>query len=609
MSRLAELLPFNAGETLASYCSRLAAACGYRHARSFGTDLGFRFQGLAVGDELDVNTFASVLGVSRPSLSPGVVITGDLMTILAGQRLTRAYVQRNRLRFCPHCIRDDELYLDGRRGFRGYGRLEWLVSPIRACRQHGVRLVTSAIKPESRLHHDFAANLAAESLGAGTIEATTDPMEPDLLQEYVESRIRNNGTRPQWLESFPLYAVVKLSETIGASERHGIHFHARSLDEQEWSTCAGAGYRILRGGELDFRDYLKNQLKPFLTAKGDMGGRVVFGRLYERLAHETSDEAYDPIRDIMRDVALNNLPLGPGDDFFGPITERRIHSLHTASKEFGIHEKTLGKLLTNAGLVPSPRDDNSLERILIDAEGMKKFAADVAGGLGGAEARAHLGAHRVQFDLLLKHRFIEPHDGDRTETQLPVLRRFRSEDLDNFLARLRSAVTCADDEGLSDISTAMKKAVCSFATVVNLLLDRKLQKVALAENFHGIAAVRVDALEVKEKTRTEDHGCFSLRFVASQIPAREHVVKSLIEGGRLEAVRRRNWATRAIQLFVEPDVLFAFKREFVSLGNLATQLRRRSSNIRRDLENLEVKPAFIAAGMPFYRRSEIFPVL
>lgn len=605
MTRLAELLSFNAGETLASYCSRLAAACGYRHARSFGTDLGFRFQGVAVGDEVDVNTFASVLGVSRPSLSPGVVITGDLMTIIAGQRLSRAYVQRNRLRFCPSCIRDDELHLDGRRGFRGYGRLAWLVTPIRACRQHGVRLITSPIEPESRLHHDFAANLAAASFAAGTFEAAAAPMEPDLLQEYVESRIRNTGARPQWLEAFPLYVVVKLSETIGASERHGIHFHARSLDEQEWSACAGVGYRILRGGELGFRDYLESQLKRFRTTKGDMGGRVVFGRLYERLAHETSDEAYDPIRDIMRDVALNNLPLGPGDDFFGPVTERRIHSLHTASKEFGIHWKTLEKRLRNAGWAPLPADDNPLERILINAEALKNFTADVTGGLGGVEARAHLGAHRVQFDLLLKHRFIEPHGGDRAEAQLPVLKRFRTEGLNDFLARLRLAVTCADDESLSDISTAMKKAVCSFATIMNLVLDRKLQKVALAENFHGIAAIRVDALEVAAMTRPEDHGCYSLRFVASEIPAKEQVVKSLIEGGRLEAVRLRNWATRAIQVVVEPDVLSAFKREFVSLGNLARQYGRRSANIRRDLENLEVQPAFIAAGMPFYRRSDI----
>ncbi|MBS3649408.1 TniQ family protein [Pseudaminobacter sp. 19-2017] len=143
MNRLAELLPFNAGETVASYCSRLAATCGYRHARSFGFDLSFRFQGLAIGDEPELEKFASILDVSASSLSPGAVVTNGHMNVLACEKLTRSHMERQRLRFCPFCVQDDERDKGGRRGFRSYGRLSWLVKPIRACRHHGARLITS----------------------------------------------------------------------------------------------------------------------------------------------------------------------------------------------------------------------------------------------------------------------------------------------------------------------------------------------------------------------------------------------------------------------------------------------------------------------------------
>ncbi len=68
--------------TVASHCSRIAAACGYENAKTFASQHGYRFQGLAVGNENDLAAFASLLGASRQSLSRGVVRTEVRITTL-----------------------------------------------------------------------------------------------------------------------------------------------------------------------------------------------------------------------------------------------------------------------------------------------------------------------------------------------------------------------------------------------------------------------------------------------------------------------------------------------------------------------------------------------
>tara|TARA_R110002020_G_scaffold298211_1_gene514029 strand:+ start:26027 stop:27856 length:1830 start_codon:yes stop_codon:yes gene_type:complete len=606
MTRLSELAYFNTHETVASYCSRLASACGYRHARSFAADLGFRFQGLAVGDTEEIAKFASIVGVPVPHLEPGIVTTNDRLNIVGGQTLTRAFMQRQRLRFCPLCLLDDERKKSGRRGFRSFGRVEWLVKAIRCCEEHNVPLLTMEKDPAPMFLHDFAANLPP----FGDIRRFSQDagyMRPDSLQIYVRGRIYGWQTQVCWLDNLPLYVAVRLCETVGASERHGTHFRTRDIDEVEWSACAGLGYDILHGGENDFRTHLKENIARFFRRTGDVGGRSIFGRLYEGIAHETDDKAYDSIRTIMRDVAMDNLPLGPGDDFFGPVTERRLHSVQSAAKEFGVHPKRLRKMLVNSSMIPAGEATKTFERILLEASLMEKFAFEAQTSLDVPEAKARLGAGRVQFESLVKSGLIEPIGGNRTGADfVPTDRRFIPSELDGLVKRLRAAVT-VDEEGpdLVDIATAVTKANCKFMEIVDLLLARKLCKVRWDGTRTGIAAIRVDVDEVKAATRTEHHGCIPIAELQMRLPASYRIVVALIESGRLPSVKRRNPVKRHMQTVVEPEALASFKKEFVSLGNLATAKRTRTWSLKREIEELMIKPEFDAGGMLFYRKRDV----
>lgn len=604
MNRLSEIINFNAGETVASYCSRLAAACGYRHARSFGADLGFRFQGLAVGRNDDIEKFRSVVGVPTSFLAPGIISSDNRFNLVAGQLLSRASVQRQRLRFCPYCVLGDECLKGGRRGFRSFGRVDWLVKSIRCCEDHRVQLVTCEMDPPPVFVHDFAANLA--QLGdVRRMLPDVEFMKPDSLQGYVKERLRGKQTEAAWLDSLPLYVAVRLCETVGTAERHGTHFHTSDINEHEWSACAGTGYDLLRGGEQAFRDYLRRQVRCFYGKLSEMGGRSIFGRLYERLAHETEDKAFDPIRQIMRDVALDSLPLGPGDEFFGPVTERRLHSVQSASVEFGVHPKRLRKALVNEGLIPAEDKTKTCERILLDAKTMRRFTLEVKSSLNVPDAKAYLGAERVQFETLVKHGFIRPVGGNGESAEIAVDRRFSPDDLDTLLRRLKAADTGADNSGLSTLREVTSKAGCTFAEVIELVLSGTLAKVSWASGEPGLAAIRLNADEIKAKTIGDDHGCFSLRQLETVIPASSKIIKALVEVGRLPSVKRRNPVKRNMQTLIEPSALEAFTKQYLSLGNLATSRRTRTWNLKRDLDDAGIEPIFVAAEMPFYLRSDI----
>ncbi len=279
--------------------------------------------------------------------------------------------------------------------------------------------------------------------------------------------------------------------------------------------------------------------------------------------------------------------------------------MQSASVEFGVHPKRLRKILVNEGLIPAEDASKTSERILLNAHTMVKFALEAKSSLDVPDARAYLGAGRIQFEMLVKHGFIEPVGGNGAAAEIAVDRRFPPSGLDDFLGRLRSAVTEAERHDLSDIRNVMTKSGCTFAEVIELVLGGTLTTVAWNHGETGLAAIMLDADEIKAKTAGDDHGCFSLRQLEKLIPASGTIIKALVEGGQLPSVKRRNPVKRHMQTVVEPTSLQAFMKEYLSLGNLATRRKTRTWNLKRNLDDAGVMPIFIAGEMPFYRRSEI----
>ncbi|WP_430762313.1 TniQ family protein [Rhizobium sp. BR 315] len=214
MNRLRGLLTFHTDESIASYCSRIAGALGHVHAQYFCSKQHFSFHGLAVGRPGDFSAFAQLLGVEDVELSSGLIVTEGHWHRLRGQTLDRTLVIRNALRICPHCILDDETRPFGRAGFRAFGRLLWLVEPIRVCERHGTKLVTAPPTSLPIWTHDFWAKLSAIRHELESFASQSRSMRRDDLDTYTTARL-SGLPAPSWLNDLPLYVAIHLVEMVG----------------------------------------------------------------------------------------------------------------------------------------------------------------------------------------------------------------------------------------------------------------------------------------------------------------------------------------------------------------------------------------------------------
>lgn len=593
----------HADESPASACSRVAIMVG-RTARDFCADMGFTFGGIVEGRQDDLDAFARVARLVAGF--PGLAVVGSGHMFRIGcEAFTRDTLSRQRLRVCPHCIAEDLATGAGPVETRPYGRTIWLVEAIRTCPKHRCALVVASQDGRPGLVHDFARLLAG---AAATAEAA--PIGSRSLSAYearVLSRLTDNCADEGWLAHLPAYAMCKISETIGAASEFGPRFRTKDLTDEDWYRVGDVGFKIADAGEAGIAPFLDGLRARFDDTRHPWGGRQVFGRIYEWLAHENEDTAYDPLRAIVRNYVVRNLPIGPGEEYLGKPVERRYkHSIHSLHKETGTHPTRLRKLLLASGVIDAASAGSSDERVVFDADAIVDVREEVTGTLTLKGAAAHLNAPRPQERIILKAGIIKPSGkGSKRGTLRDV---FSVADLNRFLEDLlqdASPATPSDGE-VHQIPTAARRANCSSSEVVRLLLDRRLKTVRLDPAERGYLSVLVDPQEVRPLVRGDEHGGISLRDVTRRLGTSNYVVKALTEFGHLPSRRAINPTNRCPQTVVNEGDLQAFDERYVSLRALARASGMRGTLLKARLEWSGVDPAFDpdAVGLPFFERAK-----
>lgn len=128
--------------------------------------------------------------------------------------------------------------------------------------------------------------------------------------------------------------------------------------------------------------------------------------------------------------------------------------------------------------------------------------------------------------------------------------------------------------------------------VVELILERKLERVRYRPNVAGYLSVMVDPDEVKGALYERREACVSLREVEKRLASSTRVVSALIEHGHLQATTVVNPVTRLKQRVVSDEELTRFMKRFVTLHTLAKErgiyFRKLADRFGKD----EIKPVF-----------------
>lgn len=284
--------------------------------------------------------------------------------------------------------------------------------------------------------------------------------------------------------------------------------------------------------------------------------------------------------------------------------DRAPWTIRSASVAFKLHPKRLRKLLHREGFVSDFQLVLPDSEIVLRSPGVGEFLQGLAECMSLIQAGIYLNAPRPHERLLFEAGFIRPFivaDGEAIKDH-----GFRKSDLDAFLTAISADVSATGPE-LVSIPKAAKRANCSAAEIIRLLIDRKLTRVGRDPADHGYLSILVEPSEIEPIVRLPDHGCMSLREVEKAASWSTAVVKALVEKGHLASREVINPVKRNRQIAVHPDDLQSFQETFVSLQTLAAEEGIHFLKLRDKLAGKGVRPAEGFDGVPatFYLRSEV----
>jgi hypothetical protein len=594
MTKLPLVVPPHVDETTASFVSRLALRNGTR-AEGLCKDFGLAFRKVVDGDPDALGKLADLGGADPQILSANAFVrTTTQRWMWRGHDLHRNVLRGQRAALCPACARADiAAWPDLPPGAAVYGRIAWRIGPIHTCFVHRIPLAPIG---GGREHlHDFAYHAAAVVPRLAEL-AAAGPQDPTAFEVYVEERLDGRYASPL-LDPMPLDQVVRLVETAGAVIQWGPGVSLNDLSVSSRRLAGAKGFEAISSGPEAFEDLLK-RLQNAMARRRQDGPGAVFGPLHT-LLHSTREQAeYETVRSVARAFVAGNFVAGP-DRITG---ERRLHSIHTLAKQSGVHPKRLRKHLRAAGVITEAQMADSDHNVRIDAENAETLAREVSGLLTRAEAMEHIGASRSQMDVMVASSLLTPrwelgafggYDG------------YAKADLDGFLDRLRAHSQPARkaDKGFCAIPVAARRACCSAAEIIRLILDGKLVTRTLPgkPRYMGIL---VEAKAVRAAVVGQKPDGLSLRKAAREIGTSDRALEALIRLGHIQATTVISPVNRCPQTLVRNAEIAEFKATYVSLSVLAKERGVYVPTLRKRLDRADIRPAFDPAqiGVRFYLR-------
>jgi len=466
--------PLGWAETTWSYCSRVAHI-NMRPARDFCLDMGIRFQEIVDGSPQALFKLASVGRIDHSALERFAFRrAGPREYLFGNEPIYRTGLTRARVRICPHCIEEDLETFKCNPAARPYQRADWVVSSLRTCTQHHVRMV-EVLTAKSHELHDFTQLMRHSLPMIDHWVSSTAQRSPSQMEVYVRERLMGQSNGCHWLDQFRVDAAARLSEVLGAAYLHGVKVRLSDLTEDQLFDAGAAGYAFAVEGENGIRSLL--ELFHNQSSKKSVGPKSVFSRLYEWLAHENDDPTYDTLREIVRTYCIETMPLSRNDELFGKaLPARTLYSIRSASRDYELHPKRLRKLLVAAGLVDIATNNFKDEDVLFRSTDAHHLLEQIADSMSLEEAAVYLNAPRPNDRAILLGGFVKPlFEASQSDG---ILHAFARSDLDNFLVRLLDGVIELGEaeNGYTGILDARRRANCSVSEILTLILEGRLTR-------------------------------------------------------------------------------------------------------------------------------------
>lgn len=585
----------NDDETTMSFVSRVAWL-NRRPPGTFCHDIGVDPNDLGVGEKAAVERLAYVTWADPAELERRLFVRVERNRYrINGEVVAVQGLDFDALRVCPSCLAEDRDRGTAPEALRPYRRVSWVFTAYRSCPRHDVGLL---LFPEGS-GLDFAGSIQRRLsclAKSPIVEAGAKGFE-----SYVDSRLWGNGKTGHWLDFFRIDAAGRVCEMVGACDLYpGTHVSA--LDAGAVERAARHGYNA--------------------SCLGDEGVKELLGKVQRRLSvppvkpseawpalHrylcKSSDVEYDPLRDLIFDLSVATMPLGPGNICLGkPVKKRSVHSVRSAARQIRTHPTRLRRLLEKGGFVDVSAAGLHNDRVFFDASRAQDFL-ELARDAMPWQAAARYMNLSVDFRWIGKEYvkpLVESRDGRLTQHTFPKSR------LDTFLRGLmcNGQTLTAGDVHFQSITDATRTAECATPDIVRMLLEKQLQNVRIDPNKTGFQSVFVDPAEVRTVVTSRLQG-MTITQAENMIRTSSKVVRALVNEGLIETFVCRNPLKGRRRIALKPLSVEEFADRYVSLGTLSKDTGIHHVALKGSLDKLGVKQAFRKDLLHarFYERKQV----
>jgi len=586
-------------ETIYSVIARLAAVNGSGNARALRRHLGMPFMNYDhAADAMEALSLYS--GMSAKLLAGAACRPhGKKHTNIGGSIVERNGLNRSAPRYCALCVLDDLQHRSGRPATRPFERFSWTVADVEFCHVHGIRLARA--KGPQSLRHEFVIAVS-ENMSVVEVQATrAEPVSPLPCELYFAARLDKQATPVHDLDGLPFYVASNLCARLGVLDVGGPSALSPKSGE-ELAAARQRGFELIGVAPGGLRQHLTELTKAYWKPRRAQGAQGLFGDLYRYLSRHLDDDHRELI-DLLKEVVVDNLPLGPSDSFLGRVKARRWHSAISLARELQMSPSAVVAELVREGFIAPQQgfEQNSFSQIIVDAE-----------------RAAPLFPRQVFFDrsVLIRRmkldRFrntcIFAKEGDlalpRYADEAGVMRLYSIEDAEDLLRRLTADVGGDPASEFCRLPEAAARSLCSINEVLTLLESGKLEAVRYQPEdlFEGIL---VSPYEVRTKTKEPYPGWVFPYEIAHRLGVSQDDAFYLLRHKILPGERVTYRYSSA--LITSSEVIAEFERRYVSLASLAKVEGKRPSDIARRFAGKGIDPAiFGRTGRPLlYHRQDV----
>ncbi|SCY59053.1 TniQ family protein [Rhizobium sp. NFACC06-2] len=588
------VLPFD-DETAESFVARLVWANGFHSLAEFCDFTGTRQAGIIAMDRDELAAITRWSGVSEARLQ-AFAIRRDGIVAFGSAQVKRTQLRATHRRYCPHCFSDDIRNGTGHPRTRIYMRATWRLSVISRCSRHGVPLV------------DLPEDFDTLDLKALTDINVKDAVASGALphDRYFSERLLEPPAT-SYLDTLPLYVGAELCAVLG-----GLHHFAaegkisdRVPGGMTNPECLASGYAIAAEGREAVWDFLTSYIVKMVGKASKYP--MVYSLPLRWLRDEVPGGDYGSIRELFQDHAEKHLPLEQGETFLTVVSRRRVHTVYSAAKEYGLPEARVRDVVINQGGGNAVIAVFGSRSVVFRKDEAHGSLIEAASQLTTTQAAERLGCAMTQMEALLNEGYLP--FTTNGEAMGRVYRWVSADEVQRFRDRVKARLSLIPTEhNLVPVLDATKICHRTFIEIIALILDGKLAHVQMSAPDFRLDKIMVNPTEIDELSASWFGGEFLDRAsAAAALGTRRETINDLFDLGIVPTMTVPHRKIRSQILVVRSDDLERFSQDHVLLDVLAKERGEAAIVVRRQLEKLGTYPVYETSrkATKIYRRSDI----